>query len=375
VNLAVKASPRKRSTYQGSLGYGTDTGFRAQLFWNQHRLSERGDKLDMGLGWQETYQEYSFRTNYRLPRLARAREFWTADVLLSRKNQALRVKESDTATDYVELSSNTVTDYSMKLGRLITRDFERGYQQIQETWFGQYLLETVSASLAGSASSAGLYDPRIELPPEFGKDTRMLAFGVNWDWPAVRGSGFQTVGHHERAWVVTANEAWGSQTQFTQAYFSSNWHRMLGERWKLLLRGEIGYSQSDIADIELNVGDTMLQVSLTDVPNLYRFKAGGSRSVRGYAFETLSNNGIGSNNIITASAELEMNFRRNWSVAAFFDAGNAFNDWDQYELRKGVGVGIRWYSIAGAIRLDFAQALDIDGNPWRIHFTMGTPLL
>jgi translocation and assembly module TamA len=114
---------------------------------------------------------------------------------------------------------------------------------------------------------------------------------------------------------------------------------------------------------------------VTELPNLYRFKAGGSRSVRGYAFESLSNNGIGSNNIVTASAEIEMNFRRDWSLAAFFDAGNAFNDWGEFELRKGAGVGIRWYSLVGAVRLDVAQALDLDGEPWRVHFTIGTPLL
>jgi translocation and assembly module TamA len=91
--------------------------------------------------------------------------------------------------------------------------------------------------------------------------------------------------------------------------------------------------------------------------------------------ESLSNNGIGSNNIVTASAEIEMNFRRDWSLAAFFDAGNAFNDWGEFELRKGAGVGIRWYSLVGAVRLDVAQALDLDGEPWRVHFTIGTPLL
>ena len=45
------------------------------------------------------------------------------------------------------------------------------------------------------------------------------------------------------------------------------------------------------------------------------------------------------------------------------------------ELKKGAGVGIRWYSIAGAVRVDLAQALDEPGKPWTVHFTIGTPLL
>ena len=63
-----------------------------------------------------------------------------------------------------------------------------------------------------------------------------------------------------------------------------------------------------------------------------------------------------------------------WSVAAFFDVGNAFNDWNDPQLRKGIGAGIRWYSIAGPIRIDVARALDFEGKPWRVHFTIGTPL-
>jgi translocation and assembly module TamA len=150
---------------------------------------------------------------------------------------------------------------------------------------------------------------------------------------------------------------------------------MLGDRWKLLLSGEFGYTDAEVNDVDLELPDQTLRLSVTDLPNLYRFKAGGSRSVRGYAFESLSNNGLGSNNIVTASAEIEMKVHGDWSLAAFFDAGNAFNDWNDYELRKGVGIGVRWYSIAGPLRLDVAQGLDLAGDPWRIHFTIGTPLL
>ena len=36
----------------------------------------------------------------------------------------------------------------------------------------------------------------------------------------------------------------------------------------------------------------------------------------------------------------------------FYDIGNAFNDWDDPDLKRGIGVGIRWYSIAGEIRVE-----------------------
>lgn len=371
VNLLVRATPRKPNVYQGSIGFGTDTGIRTQLHWNRYLLSKRGDQFDMGVGWQEKFNQYSFRSAYRRPRLRVAREFWTADLLLNRENQELRVRPDDRSADYIVLGSGNVSDYSIRAGRQIVRDFERGYQQIFETWYAQYLYET--ASLDGEippVPAAG-----SEGSPLRRDTTSALAVGVNWDWPSIRGSAFETVGHHQRAWIMTAQDLWGSRSEFSQLYLSSSWNWMLGERWKLLLRGEIGYTDAAVTEVQLPVGDDLLQLSVTELPVLYRFKAGGSRSVRGYAFESLSNNGLGSNHIVTASAELEAKILERWSLAAFVDAGNAFNDWSDYELRKGFGVGIRWYSIAGAIRFDVAQALDLEDEPWRMHFTIGIPLL
>jgi translocation and assembly module TamA len=374
VNLLVRATARKPNTYQGTLGFGTDTGIRAKFSWTRHLLSARGDSLDTGIGWQEKFNEYSLRSNYRLPRRSKARDFWVGDFLVNRKRQELDVRVGDIGDDFIRLSTGTITDYSVRGGRLIVRDFEQGYQQIFETWFGQYVYETVDYNLGGPVDPLARVSISDELRP-LTEDTSAMTIGVNWDWPHIRNSAFQTEGHHHRAWLFTAQKAWGSKREFTQAYVSSSWHRMLGQRWKLLLRGEVGYTDAAVSDIELEVEDQILQLSVTDLPNLYRFKAGGSRSVRGYSFESLSNNGIGSNNIVTASLELEMNFRTDWSIAAFYDVGNAFNDWNDVELRRGAGVGLRWYSLVGAVRLDLAQALDLEGDPWRIHFTIGTPLL
>ena len=69
--------------------------------------------------------------------------------------------------------------------------------------------------------------------------------------------------------------------------------------------------------------------------------------------------------------------RRNevWPAERRGASGNAFNAWSETTLRKGVGMGIRWYSIAGPIRLDIAWAIDEQDKPWRLHFTIGSPLL
>ncbi len=202
-----------------------------------------------------------------------------------------------------------------------------------------------------------------------------LAIGIDWDWPDIRGNGFQTIGHHQRAWIFTSNEAWGSDLDFTQVYLSSRWNFLATDRLKILLRAEAGYSNAGIVNVTVPLDGPELNISATNLPSLYRFKAGGSRSVRGYAFESLDSNGLGSNNIFTASAEVEFRFLENWSVAAFVDVGNAFNDWSDPDLKLGTGFGLRWYSVIGALRLDVAQGWDLEGNPWRIHLTIGTTLL
>jgi translocation and assembly module TamA len=375
VNLIVTAGSRQPNTYQFSMGYGTDTNVRAQVLWSRHVLSSRGDSLETGIGWQQLNAEYSFRSSYRLPRRSKAREFWTADLFVSRENQDFEVRFNDDDPDTVDLTNGDIVDYSVRAGKLVVRDLARGYQQIFETWYGQYLYESRSFSASEFVVDGiprTLSDPQVK---QFEVNDSSLSLGINWDWPVIRGNGFRTTGHHERAWIFTSNKVWGSDPDFSQAYLSSNWARMLGSNWKLLLRGEIGYSDADIVTAQINVPLHSLELSVTRLPNLYRFKAGGSRSVRGYGFESLSNNGVGSNNILTGSAEFNWSFHKDWSAAAFFDVGNAFNEWHEARLKKGAGVGLRWYTIAGPISLDVAQALSYDGHPWSINFTIGTPLL
>ena len=70
-----------------------------------------------------------------------------------------------------------------------------------------------------------------------------------------------------------------------------------------------------------------------------------------------------------------MKFLDNWAASLFYDIGNAFNDWGDPDLKRGAGIGLRWYMIAGSLRVDYAQALDFPGKPWRWHLTIGTPLL
>lgn len=117
----------------------------------------------------------------------------------------------------------------------------------------------------------------------------------------------------------------------------------------------------------------------SDVPPSLRFFAGGDQSVRGYGYETLSPRddkdvAVGGRFLMIGSAEYQYQFADNWRVAAFVDEGNAIDDLAD-PLATGVGLGIRWISPVGPLRLDIAKGLDPQfGGEWRVHFSMGPEL-
>jgi translocation and assembly module TamA len=376
VDLEVNTQPRMKNTYQSTFGFGTDTLIRLQFRWSRHLLSPRGDNFDIGFGWQQKDNEFTFQANYRLPRKTQTRQFWMANLGLKSEKQDLLVSESNDQENRYAIARGTINDNSLRLGRTRVRNMRGGYQQFFESIYAQYLNETHDFEPSGKApEELSHLDRDGSIGSQINSTSNSLSFGMDWDWPEIRGSGFETVGHHERAWLFTSNDAWGSDDDFSQIYLSSRWNFLAGNRWKFLFRAEAGYSKAKTTDVILPTDDVSLDISTGDLPYLYRFKAGGSRSVRGYAFEVLDSNGLGSNNILTASAEAEYRFRDNWSLATFVDIGNAFNDWSDPDLKTGTGIGVRWYSIIGAVRLDVAKGWALEGEPWRIHLTIGTPLL
>jgi translocation and assembly module TamA len=374
VDIKVQLETATRNTYQGSLGLGSDTGMRVQTQWSRNPMSSNGDRLDVGVGWQERDDEYSLRGNYRLPRRSREREYWTSALVV--RHESIDVDIRQTSNDeFVRIASGTIDEQHLRLGRLKVRNQKSGEQQAFETLFVQVL--NASDQLQPVVNTPELL--ALSLSPEFEKlrrgSDKTISFGVDYDLVAVTGQAWQTSGRRDRAWIFGSSKSLGSDRDFIQAYISTRRSYLKGERWRFLVRGELGYTKTNVERFALDLGSTPIDVSVSTLPNFYRFRAGGSNSVRGYGFEELSNNLLGSSNIVTASAEVEMKFLQNWSAAAFVDVGNAFNDWNEPKLKMGAGVGIRWYSIAGPIRVDLAQALDLIDKPWRIHFTIGTPLL
>lgn len=100
--------------------------------------------------------------------------------------------------------------------------------------------------------------------------------------------------------------------------------------------------------------------------------------MRGYAYNTLgptdkNGNVIGGKHLLIGSIEYEQRLIKKWSVAGFYDLGNAINTLSDH-FKEGAGFGVRWGSPVGSIRVDLASTLSKSGNPWRIHLSLGPDL-
>ncbi|AGL85751.1 translocation and assembly module TamA [Pseudomonas protegens] len=114
------------------------------------------------------------------------------------------------------------------------------------------------------------------------------------------------------------------------------------------------------------------------IPPSLRFFAGGDQSVRGYDYQTLSpenseGDRIGGRYMVAGSVEYQYSIAEKWRIATFVDQGNSFNKLELPNLKTGVGVGVRWVSPVGPIRVDLAHAMNDDGGI-RLHFSMGPEL-
>jgi len=119
----------------------------------------------------------------------------------------------------------------------------------------------------------------------------------------------------------------------------------------------------------------------TGLPEKLRFRAGGDDSVRGYGPEDLGpldsdGNRVGGRILWTGSLELAHGIYPAMPPllgAVFVDAGQAAMDWKTLKPKIGYGMGLRYRSPLGTLRLDFARPREDEGR-WRLHFSVGIAL-
>lgn len=157
----------------------------------------------------------------------------------------------------------------------------------------------------------------------------------------------------------------GSHVSLLSVEVHGKWVASLAGDARVLLRGRAGAFVADRG--------------IEHVPLSMRFFTGGDSGVRGYNYESLGSRDtegdlIGGNRLLEASLEYEHPLRHRWSAAAFVDAGNAFLAGESVDIRIGTGVGLRWQSPLGPVRLDVAWPLDGEDRSPQVHLSLGPDL-
>jgi outer membrane protein insertion porin family len=164
----------------------------------------------------------------------------------------------------------------------------------------------------------------------------------------------------------------GGDTRFIKTDLSGRWHYPLmkdpkwGGNWVLALGGQLGYG---VGLAERNNGEK-------DLPLFERYFLGGINSVRGFADRSLaprapsgcdaqgqnctSTDVIGGEKALVLNTEILFPIMEQYGIrgVAFFDMGNAFQDFSFGDLRKSVGAGVRWMSPFGPLRVELGFPLN-----------------
>lgn len=319
VPVDVSLIPADRHQFEVGIGYATDVGPRTQFSWDQPWLNADGDSL-----YHELYlsaPEQQFSGTYRMPLADPLRDSY--ELQYGIKN--LDNEDTQSLEASVELARQWVFDNGWTQ-RLYVRSTYEDFKQ------------------ADQDEQVLLYYP-----------------GISWSRIRTRNPRFPTWGDSQRLSLAVSDTLWGSDATFVRGTLDSQWIRMLGSDYRFIGRTSIGAMSTDDFD---------------KIPPSLRFFTGGDRSVRGYGYESLAPRNedgklLGGQQKFVASIEAQRRLTGDWWGAAFVDTGNAFNDWWPQDLATGAGLGVRWVSPVGPIRLDIAHPFDNEEDSWRLHFAIG----
>lgn len=147
--------------------------------------------------------------------------------------------------------------------------------------------------------------------------------------------------------------ALGSSVNLIQSEIQASAYRALDADKKFVLAGRIA-------------AGSLLGADIADIPDTLRFFAGGGGSVRGYGYRTLSPTNaqgtpIGGRSLLEGSIEARIRLTQTIGIVPFLDVGSAFQspypDFHE-KLYAGAGLGLRYYTAIGPIRIDVATPLD-----------------
>ncbi len=183
------------------------------------------------------------------------------------------------------------------------------------------------------------------------RDYRLVGIPLSMEYDSTDNRLEPTEGIRFSGGVTPYAGALGSSLNMVKTRFDASTYFSLDDRARYILAARIGFGSLVGADLE-------------DIPANRRFFAGGGGSVRGYAFRSLSptrdGRPIGGRSLIEGSLEARIRITDTIGIVPFIDAGGAFResypDFGE-RLRFAAGLGLRYYTGIGPIRLDVAIPL------------------
>lgn len=296
-------TPRTENTIETGVGYSTDVGPRLKASWKKPWMNSYGHSLTTSTSLSGPEQTLDF--SYKVP------------LLKSPLEQYYLVQGGFKRTDLNDTKSDSTT---VALSRYW--DMSSGWQRaVNLRWSLDHFTQA-----------------------DVTNTTMLLYPGVSLNRTRSRGGLMPTWGDSQRYSIDVSNTTWGSDVDFGVFQAQNVWIRSLYEKHRFVVRGNLGW-------IETN--------NFKKVPPDLRFFAGGDRSIRGYKYKSISpedSNGklTGASKLATGSLEYQYNVSGKWWGAAFVDSGEAVNDIKRSNFKTGAGVGVRWQSPVGPIKLDFA---------------------
>jgi translocation and assembly module TamA len=142
----------------------------------------------------------------------------------------------------------------------------------------------------------------------------------------------------------------------------------------------LGQENGVVLAAKLSMGTLLGVGDISDIPAVRRFYAGGGGSVRGYGFQEISprnrdGDALGGMSYVLASFETRIKINDKFGVVPFLDVGTVGRQLypDFSDIRAGVGIGIRYATPLGPLRLDVALPLNRypDGAAFGIYAGIG----
>jgi len=313
-------TPQHLNRYSFGLGYATDTGARTQLQWRNRLLNTSGHKARGALQIAELENKFTLR--YDIPR-------------------------NDPRYDsYVVGATYNDQSWEQTQTRLVAAGLALDHGEPRIRYGASIEGRNEKYDVGATSGTSKLLMPGANLAMIWADSLVNTRNGLQL---AINLNG--------------ASEATGSDATFLQVTGSSKLIFSPFRPWRLIGRGTLGATLVD---------------SIDDLPPSLRFYAGGDQSIRGFDYKELgtkdsSGTVVGGRYLVVGSAELERSIDERWSLAAFFDVGNAMDD-PKVDFEQGAGIGMRFRLPFGQVRLDLATALSDDNNPVRLHLSVGGDL-